>query len=52
MHTCNPAFEDLVVKTLASEDVLAFPPFPPVVLDDMRKVLIKESDSMYRWKSE
>ena len=33
--TCRPAFDDRVVRTLVSAEVFDFPPFPPVVLDDI-----------------
>ena len=33
IRTCRPALEDLVVRTLVSDEVFAFPPFPPVLLD-------------------
>lgn len=33
--TWRPALDERVVSTFVSDDDLAFPPFPPVVLDDI-----------------
>lgn len=49
--TCNPAFEDRVVKTLTSDDVLALPPFPPVVLDGIVDDLESQSRTMHNFGS-